>query len=54
LPPNGRKAGNSSNGRPPPSWSIAFLVVIGQGFLFYRLFDDVHPVLGYAYIVVLR
>jgi putative membrane protein len=32
---------------------IAFLVVIGQGFLFYRMFDDVHPVLGYAYIVIL-
>ena len=32
---------------------IAFLVVIGQGFLFYRLFDDVHPMLGYAYIVAL-
>lgn len=32
---------------------IAFLVVIGQGFLFYRLFDDVHPVLGYAYILIL-
>jgi hypothetical protein len=27
--------------------------VIGQGFLFYRMFDDVHPVLGYAYIVIL-
>ena len=26
---------------------VAFLMVIGQGFLFYRLFDDVHPVLGY-------
>ncbi|MEQ8300340.1 MAG: YcjF family protein [Hyphomonas sp.] len=32
---------------------IGFLVVIGQGFLFYRMFDDVHPVLGYAYVVVL-
>jgi len=32
---------------------IAFLVVIGQGFLFYRMFDDVHPVLGYAYLVIL-
>ncbi|HPE49315.1 MAG TPA: DUF697 domain-containing protein [Hyphomonas sp.] len=32
---------------------IAFLVVIGQGFLYYRLFDDVHPGLGYAYIIVL-
>ncbi len=32
---------------------IAFLVVIGQGFLFYRMFDDVHPVLGYAYVVIL-
>ncbi len=40
-------------------WSVsaliiaAFLVVIGQGFLFYRLFDDVHPVLGYAYVLIL-
>ncbi|MEX1251118.1 MAG: DUF697 domain-containing protein, partial [Hyphomonas sp.] len=32
---------------------VTFLIVIGQGFLFYRLFDDVHPVLGYAYILVL-
>ena len=24
--------------------TLAFLTVIGQGFLFYRLFDDVHPV----------
>lgn len=32
---------------------IAFLVVIGQGFLFYRMFDDVHPVLGFAYVVIL-
>jgi len=33
--------------------AIAFLMVIGQGFLFYRIFDDVHPVLGYSYIVLL-
>jgi len=32
---------------------ITFLMVIGQGYLFYRLFDDVHPVLGYVYILVL-
>ena len=32
---------------------LAFLTVIGQGFLFYRLFDDVHPVLGYAFILLL-
>lgn len=32
---------------------IAFLVVVGQGYLFYRLFDDLHPVAGYAYIAVL-
>jgi hypothetical protein len=33
--------------------AIGFLVVIGQGFLFYRMFDDVHPLLGYAYLVIL-
>ncbi|HCX10953.1 MAG TPA: hypothetical protein DHU81_11565, partial [Hyphomonas sp.] len=33
--------------------TLAFLTVIGQGFLFYRLFDDVHPVLGYAFILLL-
>lgn len=32
---------------------ITFLMVIGQGYLFYRLFDDVHPLLGYVYILVL-
>lgn len=32
---------------------IAFLIVIGQGYLFYRLFDDLHPVAGLVYIVVL-
>ena len=32
---------------------IAFLIVIGQGYLFYRLFDDIHPVAGLVYIVVL-
>ncbi|MCA8902342.1 MAG: YcjF family protein [Hyphomonas sp.] len=32
---------------------VAFLVVIGQGFLYYRLFDDVHPLLGYAFIILL-
>lgn len=33
--------------------TLAFLTVIGQGFLFYRLFDDVHPLLGYAFILLL-
>lgn len=33
--------------------ALAFLTVIGQGFLFYRLFDDVHPILGYAFILLL-
>ena len=32
---------------------IAFLMVIGQGYLFYRLFDDLHPVAGFVYIVAL-
>lgn len=32
---------------------IAFLMVVGQGYLFYRLFDDLHPVAGLVYIVVL-
>ena len=32
---------------------IAFLMVIGQGYLFYRLFDDLHPAAGLVYIVVL-
>jgi len=32
---------------------IAFLMVVGQGYLFYRLFDDVHPLLGYGYILLL-
>ncbi|MGE6698734.1 YcjF family protein [Hyphomonas sp. NPDC076900] len=32
---------------------IAFLMVIGQGYLFYRLFDDIHPVAGFVYIVAL-
>lgn len=32
---------------------IAFLMVIGQGYLFYWLFDDLHPVAGLVYIVVL-
>lgn len=32
---------------------IAFLMVIGQGYLFYRLFDDLHPVAGLVYIVLL-
>lgn len=32
---------------------VAFLMVIGQGYLFYRLFDDLHPVAGYVYVAVL-
>lgn len=32
---------------------IAFLIVVGQGYLFYRLFDDLHPVAGLIYILVL-
>lgn len=32
--------------------TIAFLTVIGQGFLFYRIFDDVHPLLGYSFILI--
>lgn len=32
---------------------VAFLMVIGQGYLFYRLFDDLHPVAGLVYIAVL-
>lgn len=32
---------------------IAFMMVIGQGYLFYRLFDDLHPLAGLAYIVIL-
>ena len=30
---------------------VACLIVIGQGYLFYRLFDDLHPVAGLVYIV---
>ncbi len=30
---------------------IACLIVIGQGYLFYRLFDDLHPVAGLVYIL---
>lgn len=32
---------------------IAFLMVIGQGYLFYRLFDDLHPIAGLVYIALL-
>lgn len=32
---------------------ISFLLVIGQGFMFYRIFADVHPSLGWAFIAVL-
>jgi uncharacterized membrane protein YcjF (UPF0283 family) len=33
--------------------SLMFLVVIGQGFLFYRVFADVHPALGIGFIAIL-
>ncbi len=33
--------------------TLAFLTVIGQGFLFYRMFDDVHPLLGYSFVLLL-
>lgn len=32
---------------------ILFLVVIGQGFLFYQMFDAVHPALGVGFAVLL-
>lgn len=32
---------------------LAFLTVVGQGFLYYRIFGDVHPLLGYAFIILL-
>lgn len=32
---------------------ITCLIVIGQGYLFYRLFDDLHPVAGLVYIAAL-
>ncbi len=32
---------------------IACLIVIGQGYLFYRLFDDLHPIAGLVYILAL-
>lgn len=32
---------------------IAFLIVVGQGYLFYRLFDDLHPIAGLVYIAAL-
>lgn len=32
---------------------IAFLMVVGQGYVFYRLFDDLHPIAGLVYILVL-
>lgn len=33
--------------------ALGFIVVIGQGFLFYRVFADVHPALGWAYVILL-
>jgi len=32
---------------------ISFLIVIGQGFMFYRLFADIHPVLGWVFVALL-
>ncbi|MEL7481875.1 MAG: DUF697 domain-containing protein [Pseudomonadota bacterium] len=32
---------------------IAFLTVIGQAFLYYRMFDDMHPLLGIAFAISL-
>lgn len=32
---------------------VGFLVVIGQGFMFYRIFADIHPVLGWVFVGVL-
>jgi putative membrane protein len=32
---------------------IGFLMVIGQGFLFYRMFADIHPALGIGFVIVL-
>lgn len=34
-------------------FAIGALVVIGQGFLFYRIFADMHPALGIAFIFML-
>ncbi len=33
--------------------AVSFLLVIGQGFLFYRVFADVHPALGIAFVALL-
>lgn len=32
---------------------ISFLIVIGQGFMFYRLFADIHPILGWVFVAAL-
>jgi len=32
---------------------LGLLVVVGQGFLFYRIFADIHPGLGWAFVAVL-
>lgn len=32
---------------------IGFLMVIGQGYLFYQLFSDIHPALGVGFVIVL-
>jgi len=32
---------------------LGFLVVIGQGFLFYRMFADIHPALGLVFVILL-
>ena len=58
-PPQWELAAQWAQGWRVVKWSVsaliaaALLVVIGQGFLFYRVFDEVHPLLGYAYVGVL-
>lgn len=32
---------------------ISFLIVIGQGFMFHRLFADIHPILGWVFVIAL-
>jgi len=32
---------------------LGFLMVIGQGYLFYRLFADIHPLLGWVFVAAL-
>ncbi len=33
--------------------ALAFLTIIGQGFLFYRVFADIHPLLGVGFVALL-